>query len=111
VQHHAAHVGVIVVEHVAHLAVGQRRVEEAELEAAAEHGRLWPAGRLVQDVEQRGDGLAPAPRQRTTDPIEHAAAGRPHRRGREVAESRRRKTCTERLGQRRGVAVEILLHD
>ena len=39
-QHHAAHVGVVEIEHVAHLAVGERRIGEAELELAAEHRRL-----------------------------------------------------------------------
>ena len=30
VQHHAAHVGVVEIEHVSHLAVGERRVEQPE---------------------------------------------------------------------------------
>jgi len=48
-QHHAAHMGVVEIEQVAHLAVGERRIEKPELEAAAEHGRLRaPAGFLQQ---------------------------------------------------------------
>ena len=51
-QHDAAHVGVVVVEHVAHLAVGERRVEQAELELAPEHGRGGLAGGFLQHAEQ-----------------------------------------------------------
>ena len=81
VQHHAAHVGVVVVEHVAHLAVGERRVEQAELELAAEHGRLRLAGGFLQHAEQRRDGAVAGARQRAADPVEHAAPRLALRRG------------------------------
>ena len=47
-QHHAAHVGVVVVQHMAHLAVGERRIEQSEFELASEHGCGRLAGGFLQ---------------------------------------------------------------
>ena len=111
VQHHAAHVGVVVVEHVAHLAVGERRVEQAELELAAEHGRLRLADGLLQHAEQRRRsvrGRLPA----SAQPIQ---SSRPRRASRcaavgQIAESRRGQMRAQRLGQRDRVGLEVLVH-
>ena len=109
-QHHAAHMGVVVVEHVAHLAVGERRVEQTELQAAAEHGRLRLARNLLQHRKQRGDGLMPAAGERAADPIEHAAPRLADRGRGNVLEPRRRQMAAQRFRQRFCVGFEVLVH-
>ena len=56
-QHDAAHMGVVEVEHVAHLAVGERCLGQAELQLVAEHRRL----RLrVQHLQHRQAASRPS---------------------------------------------------
>ena len=109
-QHHAAHVGVVEIEHVPHLAVGERRVAQAEPQLAPEHGRLRAAADLLQHLDERVDGLVPAAGERAADPIEHAAARLVLGGSREVAEPRRRQAAAQGLGQGDRVGAEILVH-
>ena len=109
-QHDAAHMRIVVIEHVSHLAVGQRRIGKAEPQFAAEHGGLRTAGNLLQHREQRGDGFVPAAGQRAADPIEHAAARLMLRSRAEIAELRGRQIAAQRLGQRFRFGVEVLVH-
>jgi hypothetical protein len=51
-KHHAAHVRVVVIQQVAGLTIGERRVEQPQLEIAAEHRRLRPAPRFLQHAHQ-----------------------------------------------------------
>ena len=109
-QHDAAHVGVVEIQHMPHLAVGKRRIEPTELEATAEHGRLRRAAGLLQHREERVDRLVPAAGERAADPIEHAAPGFAPRRGRKIGKPRRREMPAQGLGQRHGIGVEVLIH-
>ena len=109
-QHDAAHVRIVVIEHVSHLAVGQRRIGKAEPQFAAEDGGLRFAGNLLQHRQQRGDGFVPAAGERAADPIEHAAARLVLRRSAEIAELRRRQIAAQRLGQRFRFGGEVLIH-
>ena len=110
VQHDAAHVGVVVIEQVPHLAVGQRRFQQTELEPAPDDRRLRFAADLLQDAEQRVDGAVPAPRQRAARPVEEAAARFAHCRRREVFITRSGKMAAQRFGQRDGIGIERLVH-
>ncbi len=90
-QNDAAHMGIVEIKHVAHLAVGERRIEQPELEASAKHGCLWPAAGLLQYAKERIDGLVPAAGERAANPVEHATTGLALRRRREVGKLRRRE--------------------
>ena len=109
-QHHAAHVGVVIVEDVAHLAVGERRIEQTELQLAAENGRLRSPAYVPQDLDQPRNGRMPAAGKRTADPVENAAARLAARALAEIVKARRRQMAAQRLGQRNGVGLEILIH-
>ena len=78
-QHHAAHVGVVVVEHMAGLAVGERRLHETELHAAPEHRRLRLAAQLLQHRQELAERRMPGAGERAAEPVEHAAARFMHR--------------------------------
>ena len=91
VQNDAAHMGVVEIKHVPHLAVGERRIEPPEFEASAQDGCLRPAAGLLQHREQRIDGLVPAAGERAANPVEHAATGLAPRRRRQVGKLRRRE--------------------
>ena len=97
-QHHPAHVGVVEIQHMTHLAVGERRVAQAEPQLAPEHGRLRAATDLLQHIDERGDGLVPAAGERAADPIEHAAARLMLGGNREIVELRRRQAAAQGLG-------------
>ncbi len=110
VQHHAAHVGVVKVEHVAHLAVGERRIEQSELELSPENRRDRLSGSFRKNAEQRCNGAVARSGQRAADPVEHAAPRLPLRSFSEVAKLRRREMAAQRLGQRHRVGLEVLVH-
>ena len=100
-EHDAAHVGVVEIEDVAHLAVGERRIEEAEPQvAAAEHARLRSPARLLEHGDELGDRRMGAAGQRAADPVEHAAAGFVPRGIREVVETCIGEVRAQRLGER-----------
>ena len=78
-QHDAGHVGVVEIEHVAGLAVGERRFHEAELHSASEHGRLRLAAQLLQNRHELAERRMPAAGERAAEPVEHAPARFMHR--------------------------------
>ena len=53
VQYHATHVGVVVVEHVSHLAVGKRRIEQADWEFELQPGFCLNVCGWVVDQDER----------------------------------------------------------
>ena len=110
VQDDAAHMGIVEIEDVPHLAVGERRVEQPEPQLAAEYPRLRPAAGLLEHRNQLGDGGMGAAGQRAADPVEHAAAGLVHGGRREIAEACAGQVATQRLGQGDGGGVEVLVH-
>src|SRR5262249_60812663 len=91
-------------------AVGERRIEEPKSELAAEHCRLRPAAGLLQDREERIDGLVPAAGERAADPVKHAATGLALRRRRQIGKPRRRKMRAQRLRESYGSGIEVLVH-
>ena len=89
-QHHAAHMGVVEVQHVTHLAVGERRIEQAELELAPEHGCRGLPEVFLQHAEQCRDGAVPEPA--SAHPIQSSTPRRASRfAAAEVAELVRRR--------------------
>ena len=109
-QHHAAHVGIVEIQHMPHLPVGERRIAQAEPQLAPEHGRLRPAAHLLQHLEQHRDGLVAAAGERAADPIHDPAARLMPRRLRQIAEPRRRQPAAQGLGQGDGIGAEVLVH-
>src|SRR5262249_45427310 len=101
---------IVEVEHMAHLAVGKRRIEQPELEVSADHGCLRPTADLPQHAEKRVNALVPAPGQRATDPVEDAAPGFALRCRRKIKKPCCSEMPTKRLGQGRSVGIEILVH-
>src|SRR6266446_5345371 len=102
--------GIVEIKHVAHLAVGERRIEPPEFEASAKHGRLRPAAGLLQYANERIDGLVPAAGEHAANPVEHAATGLTLRRRRQIGKLRRREMGAEGLGERYGDGIEVLVH-
>src|SRR5262252_3157829 len=102
--------GVIEIKHMAHLAVGEGRIEQPESEVPAEHRRLRPTAGLLQDGEECIDGLVPAAGERTANPVEHTTTSLALRRRRQVGKPRRRKMRAQRLGERYRRGVEVLVH-
>ena len=94
-QHDAAHVGVVEIEHVAHLAVGERRFGDAELELVAEHRRLRLRVQRLQHRQQLADRRMPAAGERAADPVEHAAARLVHGRLGQILEAEARQERRE----------------
>ena len=95
VQHDTAHMGVVIVEHMPHLAVGGCGLDEPELELAAENGGLRLAADRLQHREQLADGRMRAAGQGAADPIEHAAAAFMHRPFGQILELEPRQECAE----------------
>ncbi len=91
VQDHAAQMRVVEIEHMAHLAVRDRRIEEPELlSAMPQHGDLGRRADLVVGLHQDGDGRVRASRERTARPVEHRAFRLVHRGGRQILVAHRR---------------------
>src|SRR5262249_30986667 len=109
-QDDAAHMGVVEIEDVPHLPVGERCVQEPEPQLAAEYPGLRPAAGLLKHRNQPGDGGMGAAGQRAADPVEHAAAGLVHCGRREVAKACAGEVAAQRLGQGNGGGVEVLVH-
>src|SRR5262249_27235993 len=108
--HDAAHVGVVEVEQVPHLPVGERSIEQAEPQRAAEHGCLPPSAGLLQDGDKHVDRRVAAGRQRAADPVEHARPARlPPPRGK-IVRAHGGEIRAQRLGERHRVGLEVLLH-
>ncbi len=109
-EHHATHVGVVEIEDVSHLAVGERRIEIAEPQIAAEHAGLRSPARLLEHGDElRHSGMAAAG-ERAADPVEHTAAGFVPGSGREVVEACIGKVRAQRLGERHRIGREVLVH-
>ncbi len=110
-QHDAAHVGVVEIEHVAHLAVGERRFDQAELETVPEHRRLRLAVQRLQHRQQLADRRMAAAGERAADPVEHAAACFMHRALRQILEAEarqeRREIARDVQAQRRRAVVGL----
>src|SRR5215467_12241648 len=102
--------GIIEIKYVAHLPIGEWRVEPPELETAAKHSRLLPAAGLLQHRKECVDCLVPAAGERAADPVEHAALSLTLRRRRKIGETRRGEMPAQRLGQRHRIAIKILVH-
>jgi hypothetical protein len=107
-QHDAAHVGVVIVEHVTHLAVGERGLHQPELALAAKHARL----RLAADRSEHGqklvDGRMAVAGERAADPVDQAASRLVDGALGEVLEAEARQELAEHLGgveARRGEIV------
>jgi len=83
--------GIVEIKHVAHLSVGERRIEPPKFEASAKHGRLRPAASLLQHREEGIDSLVYAAGERAANPVEHAATGFALRRRRQIGKLRRRE--------------------
>ena len=109
-QHDAAHMSVVEIEDMPHLAVGERRFGEAELEPASEHARLRTAADLLEHLDQLAHRRVPAAGEGATDPVEDAAAGLVLRGRREIAVLRRRQMAAQRLGQRHRIGMKVLVH-
>ncbi len=109
-EHDAAHVGVVEVEDVPHLAVGERRIEIAEPQIAAEHAGLRPSARLLEHGDELIDRRMAAAGERAADPVEHAAAGFAPGGGREVVEAGIGEVGAQRLGEGHRIGREILVH-
>ncbi len=109
-QNDAAHVRIIEIKHMAHLAVGKRRIGEPKLEVSAQHGRLWPAACLLEHCKQRIDRFVPAPRERTASPVEHAATGLALRRRRKIGIPGCREMRAQGFGESCGSGIEIPVH-
>ena len=78
-QHDAAHMGIVEIEHVPHLTVGERRFGQAELQSVTEHCRVWLRIQCRQHRQQLSDGRMAAAGERAADPVEHTAARFMHR--------------------------------
>ena len=109
-EHDAAHVGVVEIEDVPHLAVGERRIEIAEPLVAAEHARLRSPARLLEHGDELRDRRMAAAGERAADPVEHAAAGFVPGGRREVVEACIGEVGAQRLGERHRIGREILVH-
>ena len=111
VKHDAAHVGVVIVEHVAHLAVGERRLHQAELALAAQHRRLRLTADRGEHSEELVDGRVSAAGQRATEPVDQPAARLVHGALRKVLETKARQEVGKllrRVEARRGKIVVSL---
>jgi hypothetical protein len=73
-QHDAAHMGVVEIEHVPHLSIDERGFGQAELQPVRKHGRVRLCVQRRQHRQQFSDGRMAAAGERATDPVEHAAA-------------------------------------
>ena len=114
VQHDAAHVGVVVVEHVPHLAVGKRGLHQPELALAAEHARLRLAADRGEHGEKLVDGRMGAAGERAADPVDQAAPRFVHGALGEILEVEARQEIAELFGgvqARRGQIVVRLGRD
>jgi hypothetical protein len=85
-------------------------LEAPKPEVPSDNRRLRPAARLLQHVEELGDGRMRRAGERAADPIEHAAAGLAQRSRREIGKPRRREVPAQRLGQGHGIGIEVLVH-
>jgi hypothetical protein len=109
-EHDAAHVGVVEVEDVPHLAVGERRIKEAEAKVAAEHAGLRAPACLLEHGDELRNGGMTAAGKRTADPVEHAAAGFVPGGFREVVEACVGEVGAQALGERHRTGREVLVH-
>jgi hypothetical protein len=106
----AAHVGIVEIEDVPHLAIGERCVEEPEAQVAAENTGLRPPAGLLENGDELVDRRMAAAGERTADPVEHAATGLVRGSRRDVVELGLGEVAAQRLGQGDGSGVEVLVH-
>ena len=102
VENHAAEMRVVEVEHVPHLAVGHRRIQQAEPKFAAPQHRDRRHG--AQRLERRDchvHGWMAAAGEGAADPVEQRALRLVHRRGRQVLVVNAREEAGERAGDPR----------
>ena len=92
-QHDAAHMGIVEIEHVPHLTVGERRFGQAELQSVTEHCRVWLRIQCRQHRQQLSDGRMAAAGERAADPVEHTAARFMHRALGQILKAHARQKC------------------